>query len=124
MDEQEILNLETGEKEAEVLKPTKVKIVKVKIVSVGEKQNQKLVCEVKHPDREENIEISAVKYERNEKLQITGLWINLDEDKKIRKNSALAFFKNFVGVKTQQELVGKELETVEDERGYLVIKAY
>ncbi len=53
MEEQEILKLETGEKEAQKLEPKKVKIVKTSIKEVGEKGNQKADFEVKHPDREE-----------------------------------------------------------------------
>jgi hypothetical protein len=124
MQEQEILNTETGEKEAEALKPKRVKIVKVEIQEVGDKKNKKLVCAVKHPDRDETIQISSVKYESKGKLQVTGLWVNLDEDSKIRKGSALAIFTSISGVKVPKELEGKEVDTTEDEKGYLCFKAY
>ena len=127
MEEQEILNLETGTKEIQALKPAKVKIVKVRVsdIEIGSKINKKVICEVKHPDREETIEISSVKIERTKgKLQVSGLWVNLDEDNKIRKGSALAIFKDFYGAKTLKELEGKEADTTEDEGGYLCFKAY
>lgn len=122
--QEEILNTETGTKEIEKLKPEKVKIEKVEIVEVGEKKNKKLVCNVKHPAREETIAISSVKFEKNKKLQEVGLWINFDEDKKLRKGSSVAVLFEKAGVKKALELEGKELETTEDERGYLCFKAY
>lgn len=124
MESQEILTLETGTKEATTLKPAKVKIVKVEVEEVGEKKNSKLVCSVKHPDKEDEIKISSVKYELKGKLDTVGLWINLDEDKKIRKGSALAVLMSFLEIKKPMELINKEVNTVEDEKGYLCFKAY
>ena len=123
--QEDILNLETGEKEAVSLKPAKVKIEKVVVQEVGTKGNKKLVCSVKHPDKDESISISAVKYEGTKgKLTISGLWVNLDEDKKIRKGTALANFISYLECKIPKELEGKEIDTVEDDSGYLVFKAY
>ena len=124
MENQEILNLETGTKEAIALKPKPVKIEKVDIQEVGEKGNKKLVCSVRHPDKEETIQISSVKFESKGKLQTTGLWVNLDDEDKIRKGSALAVLINFLNVKVPSELIGKEIATSEDEKGYLTFKAY
>jgi len=130
MENQEILKAEIGEKEIEKLKPEKVKIEKVEVVEVGDKGNKKLVCYVKYPGKEETIQISSVKYERNKKLQVTGLWINFERDEekkdtdKLQKGSATALFLKNVGVKTALELEGKEVDTTEDEKGYLCFKCY
>ena len=124
MEEQNILNTETGTKESVSLTPKVVKIVKLEVRKVGEKGNQKLVCSVKHPDKEELIDISAVKYESKGKLVSTGLWINLDEDRKIRKGSALAEFMKHLNISKPSELEGKDINTAEDEKGYLCFKAY
>jgi hypothetical protein len=124
MENQEILNSEIGEKEAEKLKPAKVKIEDVEVVPVGEKGNKKLVCHSKHPDKAETISISEVKYESKKQLRVSGLWVNLDEDGKIRKGSAIAILLAKVGANKASELIGKELETVEDDQGYLCFKAY
>ena len=124
METQEILNTEIGEKEVILLKPAKVKIVKVEVEQVGEKKNNKLTCSVKHPDKEETMKVSSVKYENKGKLDVVGLWVNLDEDKKIRKSSSLAVLMSFLGVAILRELEGKEIETTTDEKGYLVFKAY
>jgi hypothetical protein len=125
MEEQE--NLETigiGTKEQQKLEPKAVKIVNVKVESVGDKGAKKLVCEVKHPDKQETIQISSSKVEKKGKLEVGGLWVNLDEDKLIKKNSTLAFFLSFVGAKNIRELEGKEVKTIEDDSGYLAFKAY
>lgn len=125
MDEQEILKLETGTKEAEKLKPKQVKIVKVEIELVGEKGNKKASFHCKHPNREELIKISEVKYEQQKgKLKAVGTWINLDEDDKLRKGSALANLLSFLQVKTLKETENKEMMTSEDEQGFLCFKAY
>ncbi len=125
MESQDILNLETGTKEAEKLSPKPVKIEKIEIEAVGDKGNKKAVFTVKHPDREETINVSSVKYEKKgSALAFSGTWINLDEEDKLRKGSALANFIAFKNVKVLNDMVGQEVETVEDEKGYLCFKAY
>lgn len=125
MENDEILNLETGTKEITALKPATVKIMKVEIQEVGEKKNKKLVCNVKHPDKEDTVNISSVKYETNKsKLETVGLWLNLDEDGKLRKGSALNVLMDKLGAKIPSELVDKESETTQDEKGYLTFKGY
>ena len=123
---QEELKTEIGttESEAKRLEPKKVKIVKVGIQEVGEKKNKKVVCEVQHPDNEETISISSVAYLKEKKVVNTGLWYNLDKEKKIQKSSALAVFLNKTGSKIIKELEGKEVETEFDSGNYLCFKAY
>ena len=118
------LDLAVGTKEAVSLKPAKVKIVNTQIVEVGEKGNKKVVCTVKHPDKEETVDISSVKYEKNQKLQVTGLWFNLDEDGLVRKGSALAILMGTLNAKTIKDLNEKEVDTTGDDKGYLCLKAY
>ncbi len=126
METQEKLEKEVGTKEAEILKPAKVKVEKVNLVEVkfGNQVREKLVCAVKHPDREEPIEISKVKYQKKDKLQTSGLWYKEDEDSLIQKGTALAELLNFTGSGNIKSLIGKEIDTVADEEGYLCFKAY
>jgi len=124
LETQDMLELEEGTKEIELLKPEKVKIVKVEIIEVGDKKNKKLVCSVNHPGKPDPIQISRVKYEQKGALKTVGLWVNLDEEEKIRKNSALAILMNFLQVKKPSELLHKEIETVAEDTGYLCLKAY
>lgn len=122
MEEQNILKTGIGTKESEKLKPAKVKIESVEVRDVG--KGKKVICSCKHPDKAETIDISAVQYVRDKKIATTGLWFNEDADKMIQKNSALAVFLNSVGTKTANELVGKEVETVLDDKNFLCFKAY
>jgi len=124
MEAQEILELETGTKEPIALKPATVDIKDVNVKEVGEKRHKKIVCLVKHPDRNEVIEISSIKYEKNGKLNVSGLFVNLDEDEKIRKGSPLAILMSALASKTPKEMEGKQIGTTEDERGYLCFKVY
>jgi len=125
MEEQEILNIETGTKEIITIEPKPVKIVKIEVQLVGEKKNKKAVFEVKHPDKEETIHISAVKYEKKGSLEFSGTWINLDEENKLRKGSATANLLAFFNVKSLKEFEGKEnIPTIQDEKGYLCFKTY
>jgi len=125
METQNELEKEIGtiEPELQTLAPKKVKIVSSEIIEVGEKKNRKVVCLVKHPDKEEQIKISAVSYIKNKKVTETGLWFNLDKDDNIQKGSALATFLSFVGAKKITELAEKEVDT-ELEGNFLSFKAY
>jgi hypothetical protein len=88
-----------------------------------EKIGKKLVLISKHPDREDPIEISQVKYLKGEKITASGLWFNLDADKLIPKQSALAETMRKYSCKTLEDFDGKEIQTILDGK-YLVIKAY
>jgi len=121
---QDELKIGIGNEEAVTLKPSFVKVVNVTIEEVGAKKSKKVICEVKHPDTQELIHISAVKYENKKSLETSGLWVNLDSKKLIRKGSALAVFLNSVGAKKVEDLKDKEIPTCQDDKGYLVFKAY
>jgi len=124
MAETEELKIPIGTEEAVTLKPAKVKILDVRIEEVGLKNSKKVVCNVKHPDREETIDISSVKYENKGKLDVSGLWFNLDSQGLIRKGSALASFLKALNCPTLEQLKDREVMTAEDDKGYLVFKAY
>lgn len=120
-----IEDLKVGNKEIEKLKPCKVKIKKVEVIEVGEKKNKKLNCWVEHKDSKELVQISSIKYEtKNNKLEVIGLWINIDDEGLIRKGSALSKIIDFTKSLNIKGLEGKEIETIMDDRGYLVFKGY
>lgn len=124
MEEKDILNAEKGNKESIKLTPKVVKIVSMKLETIGEKKSTKVIFSVKHPDKLELINISSVKYEVPGSLKHSGTWVNLDEDNKIRKGSALSILLDFMNIKTLRELEGKDINTAEDKSGYLCLKAY
>lgn len=126
MEEQTSLDTGIGNTESITLQAKPVKVVKIEIrkVEIKGKQNEKVVAFCKHPDREETIEISQVKYESKGKLVISGLWISKDKESKLIKNSATAILLNSLGCKTIREIENKDISTIPDEKGYLSFKAY
>ncbi len=127
METQEELEKEIGsiEQEKTLLKPKKVKIVKVEIVEVGKEnhKNKKVNCIVKHEDKEETIVISSVAQLKEKNVITSGLWYNLDSEEKIQKGSALANFLERTDSSNLKALEGKEIETVLD-GNYLIFKSY
>jgi hypothetical protein len=121
---QDELKIGIGNEEAVTLKPTIVKVLSVEVGTFGNKNSKKVVCEVKHPDSEQPIKISSVKYESKKNLETSGLWVNKDSKGLIRKGSALAVFLNSIGAKSIEEVKGKEIQTAQDDKGYLCFKAY
>ena len=123
---EEELNMEVGTKEIKKLQPAKVKIGEVNIeeVKFGTKTNRKVVCGCLHPAREEAVRISGVRYELNGKLITAGLWFNKDDEGKIQKGSATAVMMEKLEVTKLIDLKGKEVETVVDDKGYLIFKIY
>lgn len=123
METQEELNKPIGniEPERTMLKPEKVKIVKVSTEETP--KAKKVVFEVKHPDKEETIKISSVAYLIDRNIKVSGTWYNLDKENNLQKGSALVTFLEKLGVKTIAEAVEKEVET-ELDKGYLCFKAY
>ena len=95
-------------------------------MKVGKKENEKIECSVKHPDKEEVVEFSKIKLLRNDKTKVVGIWVSVDEDENIQKGSALSELLKIATAETINELVGKELPTIEEgkDSSYLCIKGY
>ena len=81
---------------------------------------------VKHPDNDELIILSKVKFLRGEQVLTTGLWAELDKEGKLQKSSALTELLKALECKSLSELVGKEVETIKeaDDKPYLCLKIY
>lgn len=126
MEQTNLGQIEIGTKESEKskLEPAKLKIVKHEIENIEKANAKKVVFEVKHPDREETIKISAVSYLDGKQVVTTGTWFNLDEDEKIVKNSSLANFLSFIDAKNLDDTKDKEVDSELDDKGYLAFKAY
>lgn len=128
--EEELLKLNVGSAEPDKTKLT-AKDVQVKAVAVspvkgsmGRPDWKKVVLSVKHPDREELISVSQVKIEKDNQTRIVAMAIDLDKEGKLAKWSALAQMLKFYNVSDISKLKDITLKTVEDSKGYLVIKAY
>jgi len=104
----------------------------VVVTGVGEEEvtfektketSKKLVLRVSHPDVPE-MELSKVKFERNKKLKETGLWLSKDKDGNLPYNSAVATLLRFYACGKITDLVGKTIQTTQDDNGFLIAKAY
>ena len=120
------LEIGIGTKETISLEPKKVSVQKVGIEQVGEKKNEIVYLHCKHPDKDETIKISNVKYEKAGKLQVSSLWVNKDEDGNLRKGSAVAILLTSSGAENIKSLEGKEFDTIREseDSNYLALKAY
>ena len=123
------LNVPIGTEEVQRLKPARVSIQGVNVLTSQKDGRQivRIVCLVKHPDANELVKVSNVEYinPASKKVETAGLFINKDSEGKIRKNSALAILMTKLGASMPAELKGKnDVETLQGSSGYLVFKAY
>jgi len=120
-----ILDIKIGTKEQPILKPLKVM---VKDIRLDEKRGDfKLIVIIcKHPDKEELIELSNAKIMSKDKLKLSALWFNKDEEGNLNKKSIASEVLRFYNVQTFGELKNKEIETIPKSEmdNYLCIKAY
>lgn len=127
METQDKLNIPIGTIEPESkLEPKVCKVldVRTELVTYGDKQWDVVVFSVKHPNKDEPLELKKVKYEKENKIKIVGTSLSLDKEGKINKTSALAFLLKFYGASVPMEMKGKDIQTSTDEKNYLCIKAY
>ena len=130
MDANEFLNKGIGTKEKSTLKPAVVKIAGIDFqveTKDGKKMDSPLArITVKHPESEDTIVITKVKFEKNGKLIVVGIWCNLDEDGNFQKGSSVSAIMKHLGVEKLADAIGKEIATVEQSETdhYLCLKAY
>lgn len=94
------------------------------VQSKGKDIGGKLVLRIKHPDVDNELDISSAKYLHADKLKVSGLWVKLDKDGKIPYKSALANLLRFYNKPFIKDFINIEVDTVIDDGGYLTIKAY
>jgi len=125
MEEQDFLNKPIGTRESVKLKPAELTIKEVTVEPVpGEKELKKVVCHCLHPAKpNETIKISSVRWIITDKVKTMGLWLQVDEDGNIQKDSALAALLTKLDSKTLKELEGKKCNSDLDGK-YLVFKLF
>lgn len=105
-----------------------VQDTEIKLVGQDNKKAQKVIFHLAHPAKDELISVSAITLlrQRKDKKEIvsSGAWVNLDEDNKLQKDSALAVCLRFYGVNNLAEMTNKVVQTELGTDGYLTIKAY
>ena len=128
MEQQDKLSLGVGTEEfkQERLSPAKVKVLNVSIETkkVKGKDAEIVILSVKHHEREEPLAISKAKFDKGNQLRVIGLWMNFDDKGQIQKGTSVADFLVYAQVSSLKELIGKELDAIQDEKGYLVLRAY
>jgi len=124
-EEIEVVDVEIGEDKPQIIaKKVVIEDVKAIVVKFNNEESKKIVLKVRHPDMKELIDISGARYEVNSKIKTSGLWYKLDNDGKLNYNSAIARVIRHLGKNKLSELKGEQMDTVADEGGYLVVKAY
>ena len=105
------------------LQPKTINIINTEIETPPKTNKQKITFICKHPDKEEPIRISKVKYIKNNKqITTSGTWISTNEQGQILTNSALGQLLTHYKIKNPKDL--KTAETTTDDKNYLIIKAY
>jgi len=132
METKEILNKKVGntEQPRSTVNPAKVKIASV-VIKETNKEGKKMQTPllqffVKHPDKEELIILSKVKFIDGDKAVAQGFWVQLDDDKNFFKGSAIDRVLKVLGCETLEDTYGKEIDTVTESKDspYLCLKAY
>lgn len=118
-----------GVKDIKRLEPNPCKVLGVGKVSLNNKKRpgeiiEKIVFSCKHPERETPIEFSDCQLISKKEVVIRPTWLFLDEDGSVQKGSTLAQVLFFYQAKNLNEMVGKEVKTAVDDRGYICLKAY
>jgi hypothetical protein len=124
MNTEELLTKTIGTKEVKKLEAKDVIVEHAEIQEKGEKKTPILILSVKHPDQAELLELSKIQLIDGKIIKTVGLWVSLDEDNNIQKNSAIAKLMNFYKISSLIELKDKALHTTFDEKNYLVVKGY
>ena len=133
MEENEnILDAKIGDNEVpkNTVSPAKVTIVSVTIKKEnkeGKKMDTPLAeFHVKHPDKDETLKITKVKYLDGENLKAVGFWVQIDPEGNFYKGSAVEIILSKLGCETLAETIGKEIDTIEESKDspYLCLKAY
>ena len=126
MEKKNILETKIGTKEMVTLKPARVNILDIKIetVTFGKDTKDKVIFICNHPAKEEAISISSAISLSKGKLKHTGLWVSYDVDGNIQKGSILSTLLNYLNAETLKGSIGKDIDTVLDEKGYQAFKCY
>ena len=70
------------------------------------------------------VEISKTKYLKKDNVKTSGLWVTLDEDENLDKQSAVVQMLIKYNCKNIKEILGRIVDTCLDDEGYLAIKSY
>ena len=81
---------------------------------------------VKHPEEDDLISITKVKYIDGEKALVKGFWVQKDEEGNFFKGSTIDLILKKLNCETLADTYGLEIDTIEESKDspYLCLKAY
>ena len=130
-DTPDYLNAKVGEKEgSKALEPKPIVVASVTIQTEnkdGETMENPLAnIHCKHPDKEDLIKLTSIKWLNGEKMAVSALFITADDEGLFMKDSGIARLLKFVKTDTLSDLVGKTIDTVKqlETSRYLCLKCY
>lgn len=131
-EENNILNKKTGNNDQPkgTVSPAKVTITSVTIKEKDKDGNQMKTplaqFLVKHPEKDELLNITKVKFLDGEKLKVQGFWVQTDEESNFFKGSSIDRILKILNCETLADTYGKEIDTVTESENspYLCLKAY
>lgn len=127
MENNQKLNIGVGNEDGgQKLEAKNVKVVSLDITShtFNGKPSDQLVVMVKHPDKPEPFQIYNVSYQKGTSIKAVGFTLYYDSTGKLLKNTAPAEVLRIFNLGTLSDMIGKELPTVINSKGFLSIKAY
>ena len=122
-DKFDILTAEVGDPEPKI-SPTMCTVLKLDVENVDKFKSDKLKLIVKHPDRDKELIVSSVEYIDENQVKTSQLWIRKDSKGKIKHNTALANMIKYYNLHNIANIVGKQIQTTLDAKGYLCVKAH
>lgn len=129
--QEDLLNKKVGNIEREKLEALPVVVKGISVQTQKKKDTGKTVGKMlhllcKHPKKDDLIDMTKILYRKTEEdaVKELGLWYNEDTQKNIQKASPVAVLMDFCSVAYLKDLEDKELETKQNNDGYLAIKAY
>ncbi len=127
----DILNAEVGENESFPGLEAKDIVIGTVTLKTHDKKNVKMKNELvqvhcKHPDDDKLLVLTDIKWQRDDDLIVSALFVNRDKDGKFTKDSGIATLLSFMKAKSLAELSGKKMGTVlkSKDSKYLALRCY
>ena len=126
-----LLNATVGENEGSKALECKPVVIVGIVIQTHNKDDKKMDSELvnimcKHPDKEDPVKLTQIKWINGDKMTNTSLFVTLDSDGKFMKDSGIARLLLFAKKSTLKELEGLTLDTVKESEisKYMALKCY
>lgn len=119
----DIMNIGIGIEQPKA-EPGKYLVHKAIIETVEVKGQAKDKVNLTINSKGQEIHLNKAKIEKGNQTKVQGIWISLDKDNKLMHGSTLAAVLRHYKKEYLSQMEGVAVDTVLDESGYLVLKAY